>query len=71
MYECTGVCWCVLAHLHVTQHLVQHRHATTLETGSCSVAGLHKELVRSTGTFLLLCKIVRARAVPYFIQPCM
>ena len=35
-----------------------------LETGSCSVAGLQEKLVRSTGTFLLLCKIVRARAVP-------
>ena len=27
MCECTGGCWCGSAHLHVTQHLVQHRHA--------------------------------------------
>ena len=37
---------------------------TTLEIGSWPVAGLLEKLVRSTSTFLLLCKIVRARAVP-------
>ena len=38
---------------------------TTLETGSWVVASLLEKLVRSTSTFLLLCKlIVRARAVP-------
>ena len=35
-----------------------------LETRSCFVTGFQEKLVRSTGTFLLLCKIVRARAVP-------